>query len=85
MEDRQFLGVIRKVLRLEALDPTANAGQIEAISIAEISRLQQSRLEVNRKLYEFLDDFDIRAKDVAYRRSQTRQVLEILKLSGRAD
>ena len=79
MHDEHFISVIQNVLKLETLDPVANRAEIEKICLAEIHRLKQEGISVDHKLYEFLDDYDIRIRDAAYRRSQSAQVLAILE------
>lgn len=83
MEKSRILSDIELIISLESSDLEGNYEEIERISLAAISDIKSSGLEIEGELYRFLDDFDIRRKDPAYRDYQTSKVADLLLRSTR--
>jgi hypothetical protein len=69
---------IRIIISLEKNGIEDNYEAIEAISLSAIKKLKDKCLDIDEEFYHFLDDFDIRRKDEAYRASQTKKVEKLL-------
>lgn len=73
-----ILSDIRKIISLENSDLESSYQNISLISMNAISFIKDNSIDIESDFYQFLDDFDIRRKDPAYREYQTRKVETLL-------
>ena len=78
MELEQALDGIHNIIALEQRDISGNALYIDRISMDIIAQINLSGLYIDRVLYQFLEDFDIRRKDDRYRVFQTDRVIQFM-------
>ena len=85
MEHFEFIQSVLVILKLEKEWSETNAEKIEDLSMDLIKRIAEERYAPNWKIYQFLDDFDIRRRDRDYAKSQIIRVeKEIAKIQNRS-
>lgn len=71
-------GALINIMALERAGADDNAEEIERISLAAVQHIVRNDERVDPEVHKFLDDYDVRRKDVKYREFQTQKVKQLV-------
>lgn len=78
MIDERIRNVIVNIIDQELDRYSANWSNIEAEALATISYINDNSVEVDNRIYQFLEDADVRRKSPLYAQRQTDDVLTLI-------